>query len=166
VVLAKCSPNVEFPAGRLSAVEVEVLRRNEKNNQVASNESSEDAQVSPPVAKLVTEGFVKLVANLVGAVVADIGCVIEEVSRRTAGEEIAHVCSTVLTLWGAELIVLAGCAFDREVVEFGNDHAANEACERVKLVKPHTPELGNLGLGNGDTAEKGEDDLEKELVHA
>jgi hypothetical protein len=154
------------PAGHLSAVEVEVLRRDEKNNQVASNESSEDTQVSPPVAELVSKRSVKLVADLVGAVVADVGGVIKQVPRRAAGEEVAHVCSTVLTLWGAELVELCGCTFDREIMEFGNDHASNEASEGVKLVEPYTPELGDLGLGDGNTTEEGEDDLGTELVHA
>ena len=134
---------VEPPAGRLSAVEVEVLRGDEKNYQVAGNESSEDTQVSPSVAELVSKRSIELVANLVGAVIADVGGVVEEVSGRTAGEEVAHVRSTFLALWGAELVVLARCTLDFEVMKFGNNHAADEACERVQLIEPHTPELGD-----------------------
>ena len=134
---------VDPPAGRLSAVEVEVLRRNEKNNQVAGNESSENTQVSPSIAELVSKRSIELVADLVGAVIADVGGVIEEVSGRTAGKEVAHVRPTVLTLWGAELVVLARRTFDFEVMEFGDNHAADEARERVKLIEPYTPELGD-----------------------
>ena len=134
---------VEPPAGRLSAVEVEVLRGDEKNYQVAGNESSEDTQVSPSVAELVSKRSIELVANLVGAVIADVGGVVEEVSGRTAGEEVAHVRSTFLALWGAELVVLARCTFNFEVMKFGNNHAADEARERVELIEPYTPEFGD-----------------------
>lgn len=44
-------------------------------------------------------------------------------------------------------------------MKFSNNHTTNQACEGVKLVKPDTPELGDSGLGDGDTAEEGEDDL-------
>lgn len=134
---------VEPPTGRLSAVEVEVLRGDEKNYQVAGNESSEDTQVSPSVAELVSKRSIELVADLVGAVIADVGGVVEEVSGRTAGEEVAHVRSTFLALWGAELVVLARCTLDFEVMKFSNNHAADEARERVQLIEPYTPEFGD-----------------------
>jgi hypothetical protein len=43
-------------------------------------------------------------------------------------------------------------------VELGDDHAADEACERVELVEPDTPEFGDQRLGDSDTAEESEDD--------
>ena len=43
-------------------------------------------------------------------------------------------------------------------MKFSDDHTTDETCEGVEFVEPDTPELGNLGLGNCDTAEEGEDD--------
>lgn len=49
-------------------------------------------------------------------------------------------------------------------MKFRNDHTTDQACEWVKLVKPDTPELGDGGLGDRDTAEEREDNLKLELA--
>jgi len=142
-----------------SLVEVEVLCSNEKNNQVTRDESGEDAKVSPSVAKVVTKGLEELIANLVCAVLASISCVVDNVTGRTAREKVAHICTAVLSRRSIESIEFGRCACDLEVMEFGHNHASNKTREGVELVEPHAPELGNLGLGNCDTAEQGKDDL-------
>jgi len=143
---------------RSPPVEVEILRRQEQNGQIARDERSKDAQISPPVAKCESERLEELVADFVRAVPAYVGRVVEDVARRAAAEEIRHVVAAVLARGGAELLVFAGRAFDFAAVHFGHDHAANQACEGVELVEPDAPEFGDQGLGDGDTAEEGEDD--------
>ena len=142
-----------------TTVEVEVLGRNEEDHQVTGDKSGEDTEITPPVAELVAERGVELVANLVGAVLACLGGVVEEITRSTAGEEVAHVRSAFLALWGLELVEFSGCALNGEVVEFGDNHASDEAGEGVEFVEPDAPELGDGGLGDRDTAEEGENDL-------
>ena len=50
---------------------------------------------------------------------------------------------------------------DLAALEFGDDHTADEAGEGVKLVEPTAPETGDVGAGDGDAAEEGEDDDDK-----
>jgi hypothetical protein len=71
-----------------------------------------------------------------------------------------------LALRGTELVELTALALDFEVVKFGDDHTPDESCEGIEFIEPHAPELRNLGLGDSDTAEEGEDDLHLELVYA
>lgn len=142
----------------LTTVEVKEPRSQEQDDQVTSNERSENAQISPPVVEFISERLVELVTNLVCAVFAYVGSVVKNVPRCAAAEEILHVGAAVFTIGCAELVEFARCAFDFAVVEFRDDHAADEACEGVELVEPDTPELGDQGLGDGDTTEQGEDD--------
>lgn len=146
-----------------TSVEVQVLRSEEENDQIASNKSSKDTEISPPVGKLVSKGLEEFIANLECAVVANVGSIVEEISGGARREEVAHVCTTVLTTRSAELVEFAGLASDGLVVELGDDHTSDEASKWVQLVQPNTPELGNLRLGDGDTAEQGKDDLRKEV---
>jgi hypothetical protein len=140
-----------------ASVEVEVLRGKEENDQVACDEGRENAQVPPPVVELVAKGLEKFIANLVCAVVANLGSVVHEVARRTTLEKVGHVFSTILTIRCTEGVEFFRRATNLQVVEFGDDHTANQACEGIELVQPHTPKLGNLGLGDCDTAEESED---------
>jgi hypothetical protein len=150
---------------RSSSVEVEVPRREEEDDQVATNKCSENAQVSPPVVERVAKRLVKLIADLVRAVLAHVGCLVKEVPRSTTFEVVGHVSSASLTFGCAEGVEFGRLAANGQAVEFGDDHATNQACEGVELVQPHTPEFGDLRLGNGDTTEESEDndDLEKSV---
>jgi hypothetical protein len=69
----------------------------EKDDQVRPDECSEDAQISPAVAKVVSKRRVELIANLERAVLAHVRGVIEQVSRSTVGEKVAHVLAAILT---------------------------------------------------------------------
>jgi hypothetical protein len=142
---------------RLSSVEVKEPCGKEKNDQVAANECSKDTKISPPVIERVSKRLVELVADLVRTVLAYIGRVVQNVTCSTAAEEIGHVVSAVLALRCAECVELASCTFNLTAVKFSDDHTTDQAREGVKLVEPDTPELGNLGLGNGNTTEEGED---------
>jgi hypothetical protein len=142
-----------MPMSRSSPVEVKVLRRRKQDNQIARNKRSKDTQIPPPIAELVSQRLVELVADLVRAVTAHIGRVVEEVPRRAAREEVAHVLSAGLALGRAKHVEFCRRANDFPVVKFGDDHAADEAREGVQFVEPDAPELGNLRLGDGDTAE-------------
>jgi hypothetical protein len=130
-------------ASRSSPVEVQKPRRQEQNGQIARNKRSKDAQISPSVAKRKPERLEKLVADLVSAVPAYVGRVVQDVARRATAEEIRHVVAAILALGCAELLEFAGRAFDFAAVQFGNDHATDQACEGVKLVEPDTPEFGD-----------------------
>jgi hypothetical protein len=143
---------------RSSPVEVKVPRGQEKNDQVAADKRSKDTQVPPPVIERVSKRLVKLVSNLVRAILAYVGRVVQKVTWCTAAKEVGHVVSAVLALRRAERVEFASCALDFAAVKFGDDHTADQTCEGVELVEPDTPEFGNLGLGNGDTAEEREDD--------
>lgn len=65
---------------------------------------------------------------------------------------------------GSELVVFGGLTLDTLAVKFRDKHTTNQACERVELVKPDTPELGDGGLGNRDTTKECEDDLKLKLA--
>jgi hypothetical protein len=143
---------------RSSPVEIQEPRRQEQNGQIASNKRSKDAQIPPPILELIPERLIKLVANFVRAVLACTRRVVKKITRRATAEEIGHVLSAVLALGCAELVEFAGLADDGQVVQLGDDHAADQASEGVQLVKPDAPELGDQGLGNGDTAEERKDD--------
>lgn len=69
---------------------------NEQNDQVRSNEGSKDTQIPPSMAEVITKRLVELVADFVGAVLASVGDIVDNISRGSAGEEIAHVRSTIL----------------------------------------------------------------------
>jgi hypothetical protein len=146
------------PRIQSSPVEVEVPGGKEQDSQVASDEGSKDAQIPPPVLELVTKRLVELVANLVCAILAHIGRIVEKVARCTTAKEIGHVLSAILSLGSAELIEFARVANDGQVVKFGDYHAADKAREGVELVEPYAPEFRDQRLRNSDTAEQSEDD--------
>ena len=150
---ATCPGSCPFQNPSSTTVEVEVAGSNEQDDQVAADERGQDTQIPPSVAEAVLERRVELVANLVRTVLAGAGHVVEEVARGAAGEEVAHVLAAALAFRCLESVVFSRCASDCQIVEFGDHHSANEAGEGVQLVQPHTPELGNLGLGDCDTAE-------------
>jgi phage FluMu protein Com len=143
---------------RSASVEVEEPRCKEENDQVTCDEGSEDAKIPPSVVELVAKRLEEFITDLVCAVLAHLGGVVQEVAWCTLLEEVGHVLSAVLTIRCAECIEFSLRAANGQVVKFGDDHTANQACEGVEFVQPHTPELGNLGLGNSDTAEESEDD--------
>lgn len=142
----------------LTTVEIQETRSNEQDSQVAKDERDEDAKIPPPVAERVSKWVVKLVTNLERTVIAQVRCFIKKISRGPVREEVAHVIAAGLTVGSAELIELGRGAGDRQIVKLGDDHAADEACEGVEFVEPDAPELGDLRLGDRDTAEQREDD--------
>lgn len=144
---------------RSSSVEVEIFCGHKEDDEVTGNVNNKDAEISPSVVEAVAERVVKLVSDLVCAVLAYTRGVVADVARCTACEEVAHVRAARLALGSLESVELGRGALDRSSVEFSNNHTTNQACKGVKLVQPDTPELGNGGLGDGDTAEEGEDDL-------
>lgn len=133
----------------------------EKENEIASNKGSKDAQIPPPVAEIEAQGAVELVADRVSAVRAIAGGVVDKVSGSHVLEKGLHVVSASLSCWRSEGVQFARSATDRAVVQLGDDHAANQACEGIELVQPGAPETRNLRFGNGDTAEKGKDNDHK-----
>jgi hypothetical protein len=148
-------PSQPFSSQNCSSttVEVEVAGSNEQDDQVATDERGQNTQIPPSVVEAVLERRVEFVANLVSAVLAGTGHVVEQVTGSTVGEEIAHVFAAGLALWCLESVVFSRCASDGQVVKFGDYHSTDQAREWVQLVQPDTPELGNLGLGDCDTAE-------------
>lgn len=108
--------------------------------------------------KVVAEGRVKLVADLVRAVIAGRRVVCAEVARAAGGKEVGHVLAARLAGRRGERVELGRRALDLAAVELGDDHAADEARERVQLVQPRAPEARDLRLGNRDAAEEREDD--------
>jgi len=51
-------------------------------------------------------------------------------------------------------------------LQLRDDHAADQPRERIKLVEPGAPKTRNLRLGDGDSAEEGEDDDEEGVEQA
>ena len=141
----------------LTTVEVQETRSNEQDSQVAKDERDKDAKIPPPVAERVSKRVVELVTNLECTVIAQVRSFIEKISRGPAREEVAHVLAAGLTVGSTELIVLGRGTGDRQIVKLGDDHAADEAREGVEFVEPDAPELGDLRLGDRDTAEQCED---------
>lgn len=149
---------------RSSSVEVQVLGGNEQNDQITTNESHEDAKISPAIGELVSEGLVEFIAHLERAVIAHIGSVVENVAWCTAGKEVAHVTTTFLPLGSTELVKFSSGALNSLLVELSHNHTSNETSEWIEFVQPYTPELGNLWLGDRNTTEQSEDNDDERIA--
>lgn len=68
----------------------------------------------------VAQRLVKLVPDLVGAVLADICCVVDEVAGAAVREEGGHVLAAGLARGGGEVVQLGGGAEHGAVVQFGH----------------------------------------------
>ena len=69
----------------------------------------------------VSQWLIELVSDLVGAVLASICCVVDEIACPTAREEGVHILAARLARGRAEGVELRGGADDWAVVEFGYD---------------------------------------------
>lgn len=69
----------------------------------------------------VSKRFKELVAEFVSAVLADVSCIINEITCTTVGEELVHVIAASLTRWGGEGVQLARVAFHRATAKFRHD---------------------------------------------
>ena len=119
-------------AEALPAIEVEETSADEEKNKVRSNKCSKNTQISPAVLEFVAERFVELITDLICAVLAEIGGIIQDVSRGTVRKEIAHVGPTILAVRCIEVIELCGCTLDGSLVELGDDHATDETSKRIQ----------------------------------
>ena len=69
---------------RSAAVEVQIPAPQEQQDQVAANECGKDTQIPPPVIEIVSQRLVELVSDFVGAILADVRCVIDKIARSAA----------------------------------------------------------------------------------
>ena len=104
----------------LAAIKVQISAAQEEQEQIAADERGKDAQIPPPVIESVSQWLVELVPNLVGAVLADVCCVVDEIAGSAAREEGVHILAARLAGGRGEGVELRGGADHRAVVEFGH----------------------------------------------
>ncbi len=130
----------------------------EQQNQITADESSKDTQIPPVIVETEPQGLIELIPDLVGAILTQIRRVLRQVPRAPVLEERAHIFATSLASRRTKGIELGRGALDGAIVQFRDDHTADETGERVELVEPGAPEGRDLRLRDGDTAKEGEDD--------
>lgn len=102
--------------------------------------------------------LVELVSNLVRAVLARRGRVVDNVTCSAALEEARHVLPACLTRWRTEAVELALGTHHWQIVQFRRDETGDEASEGIELVEPGAPEAWDLWFRDCHTAKEGEDD--------
>lgn len=139
-------------------IKIQIPTPQKQQEEITDDKRRVNAQIPPPVREIQAERARELVPNLVRAVPAHLRRVLREVPGAAGGEEIRHVIPARGAGGGGEGVELGGRADDGAVVQFRDDHAADEAREGVQLVEPAAPEPGDLRRRHGDAAEHGEDD--------
>ena len=104
----------------LASIEVQISAPQEEQDQVAADKCGKDTQIPPPVIEIVSQWLIELVSNLVGAVLADICCVVDKIASSAAREENIHVLAARLARGRGEGVELRGRADHWAVVEFGH----------------------------------------------
>ena len=112
-----------------------------QQEQVGTDEAEVNSCISPSIVKFKAETTVKLVSDFVSTVFTGTGCVIDQVPRTQFLKERSHVFSTCLASGCIEQIKFGCSTNNGPVVKFGCHHSANEACERIQLVQPNSPEF-------------------------
>ena len=102
-----------------ASIEVQISAPQEEQDQIAADECGKDTQVPPPVIETVSQWLIKLVPNLIRAVLADICCVVDEIAGSAAREEGVHILAAGLARGRGERVELRGGADHWSVVEFG-----------------------------------------------
>lgn len=74
-----------------ATIEIQVSAPQEQQKQVTGDESGEDAQIAPPVVETQFKGTVELIADLVRTVLAQIGRIVDDVSRTPILKELGHI---------------------------------------------------------------------------
>lgn len=113
----------------LPPVEVEVPATKEQQDQVASDEGSQDSEIPPSMVERDAQRFVELIADTVCAVRTVRGGVVDDVAGSAGGEEFRHVVATILAGRCGEAVEFHIGAGDREVVELVGHQARDEPCE-------------------------------------
>lgn len=106
----------------------------EKNDQVRSNESSEDTQIPPPVIERHAESSIELFSNLVGTVLASLCGIIDDISISTSFKERFHVFAAGEVRRRVEKIQFRLRTDNIPTLKLRHDHSANQAGERIELV--------------------------------
>ena len=103
-----------------AAIEVQIPAPQEQQDQVAADECGKDTQIPPPVIEVVSQRLVELISDFIGAILADVRCVIDKISCSAAREESIHVLAARLAGRRSKGIELRRGANHRAVVKFGH----------------------------------------------
>lgn len=139
-------------------IEIQKPARSKQYDQIAPNKGRQNAQISPPLVEREAIGLIKLIPNLVRAILTRARKVISEIPWPTPFKELRQVVSTILPRRSGEAIELMWPALHHPPVQFRRYHPTHQPRERHELVQPHAPELRYLRLRNRNAAEEGEDD--------
>ena len=80
----------------LASIEVQISAPQEEQDEVAADECGKDTQIPPPVIEAVSQWLIELIPNLVGAVLAEVGCVVDKIAGTAAREEGVHILAARL----------------------------------------------------------------------
>ena len=119
----------------LSAIEVQIPAPQEEQDQVAADEGGIDPQVPPPMIETVAQRLVKLVPDLIRAVLADVRCVVDKVAGSAVRKEGVHVLAARLARGSGEVVQLRGGADHGAVVEFGHDLYQHQSINQSLIAK-------------------------------
>ena len=162
----KTQKQLLFILQSLPSIKIQIPTPNKQQEQITTNKRRKNPQIPPTVIKTNQQRLKELIANFKRTVLTDIRHVVSDISRAAILKERRHVFATVLVSGGREGVVFEGLADDGLVVEFGDDHGGDETGEGVEFVEPGAPEFGDLGFGDGDAAEEGEDDDDERIQKA
>jgi hypothetical protein len=147
----------------LSAIEIQKSARCKQNDQITADESGQDAEVPPAMIEGEAERLIELITNFVRTVLTRTCDVIPQISRPAPRKEIGHVVATSLTLRSRKAIELMWCTLNHPPMQLCRHHAADQSREWDEFVQPDAPKFRDLGFGNGDAAEEGEDDYDERV---
>ena len=142
----------------LPLVEVQVPASQEQQEQIASNERSQDPKIPPPLVISDIQRLVKLISNLVGTIPTTRSHIINNIPRSSGIEESTHILSTRLSSRSSKEIEFFLLAYHRQIMKFRRHQTGDETSERVKLIEPDAVAFRNLGVRVRDAAKEREDD--------
>lgn len=125
----------------------------------------QESKVAIPVVVRDSKRSVEFVANFDRTVLAIIrGSWIDEISSRSVHEWSGPLFAS-LTCRRRETEELRFSAGDFQTVKFVRYQSTDQICQRIDMIEPLPPELGNLRWRNCHTTEQGRDDQDERICH-
>jgi len=126
--------------------------------QITPHKRSQDPQIPPSIPKVQSKALIELITDLIRTVLTSTRRIIHNIPIPSPLEETRHVLPTSLSRRRSKMLQLFRRASHSPAMQFRDDHAADEARERVELIQPRAPEFRDLRLRDGDAAEERECD--------
>ena len=131
--------------------------RDDDQDEIKDEEPEQHPNVSPPILVPDIQRDEKVLSNGVRTVPTSGGIVrVVEVSTKRR-HELVRPGAARLARWWLKHRKLVGFTLDLESMKLGGDHRSHDASERVKVIQPRPRPSADIGIGNSDATEGGED---------